>query len=473
MLTFLQGESTLPPTITDIPWADAYKIGGGVDAVTGDTFDGSALTSTDTTPAKVGEGQISIKIISTEAEMEREIDVGASGSYNTGAVEISAEASYLNSVSYSATSLTVLAQVEISDTDYATIKDPALKAKAKSLLDSDQAKFKKTHGDYFISGVKSGSLLSVVLRITAESESRLDDFKSKFSGSKGNLFSASGYANFKQAVSSSKTTFEQTVVHFGTKTGAVPPKADDPEELLAWFKDNLQAAQMRAYLTSYSSLDPNFDRTVPVAPAVFGEITALYKQVWLVESRFKTCPGDYADAYAHTFDTLTGEIRAAREELASEPSKIAEYASQLASLKTELDEIYARYALYMSVKGAKSSVPKKDKEHDSGDTNIWHYGYDTWPGIATQISTTEQSYSEKWQIGHRTHTFDWGGSSKYMLVGFTVDSVWHSHNGSWKLTTSDPLLKDTASIYVSSEYDRGTNWKVKWHYVEAKDYQFD
>lgn len=473
MRVFSDGTSELPQTISGLAWGDAYIIGAGISVMTGNAS-ASALDGFSLSPSGSQVYSRSTTIISTDEEYSREISAGASGSYNMDGVKLSAEASYLNRMTYSETSLTVLVQCEVADAEYETIENPTLTSDALNIMQSSTEKFRDIYGDYFISGARKGALLTVSLICRSDSSSRLDDFKSKVSASQADLFSASGFANFQQLASSTKTSITFDIDAQGVKPGSTPPDVEDPAKILSWFEQNLALVPRYAYLTNYSSLYSDFPTTIDIAPSVFADIQALYQKAWLTKNRFSTCPGDYADAFANQYNKVIDEVEVAKPGLPSDPSQITTLDSGLDDVLTLLQPIFNRYDLRATVAGLASTEPATDHDISASSGNVWLYGIDSWSATGVSIASQSYRYDQKWHVGHREHTFTLGGSSSVLIVGWRVDNLWRSGtNGSWKKTSGQILLSDLGTVYVRSDYDRGLAWEVTTYFVDSSLYDFD
>jgi len=125
----------------------------------------------------------------------------------------------------------------------------------------------------------------------------------------------------------------------------------------------------------------------------------------------------------------------------------------------------------------KAKEPSKDARIDdtaSGQQN-WMYGVGSWTRSgAVTIFSESFRYAEDWHIGWREKTFEFGPNGTRLIVGWNVIANRTDGNcgGWWKAKDGTILLTDFASVHVTSEYDRGTDWTLQIYYVNAADYQF-
>jgi len=473
MTDYTSPTTELPPSISGQSWGDSYLVGAGISAMTGDIFPESALKSCATTPAGSASYSRTVTTISSDQDYTREISVGAQGSYNMGGVKLSGKASYLNKMTYSETSMTILVQAELADEEYEMVNAPELSDKALALMKSSTEKFRDTHGDYYLAGVKKGALMTVSLVCTATSSSSLTDFKSTFSASKKDLFSASGYADFKSTASKHDVSVTFSVFMQGTTPGKTPPEVQDPDKLLEWFENNYAQMPRYAYLENYSNLYPDYTRKFPIDPRVFADIQALYEKAWLTKNRFSTAPGGYASQFQGDYDKITSTVEDSRPNLTTDTDEIAKLDAGLQDVLNDLVPIFNRFDLYQTVKGKQASEHISRDQVDSGSGNSWHYGVQKWSKPGVDIANKYQSYQKSWKSGHREHNFTLAGPSDQLIVGWSVGNLrQNSDNGYWENTTGQILLKNSGNIYVKSDLDRGCDWGVETWTVSSADYVF-
>lgn len=472
LLTGAQGaQSELPPSLSGLAWGDAFLIGGGVDAITGEVSS-SPLSAIELSEQSAINANIRQVMISNKSEYSKEIEVGAKGSLNIYGVTAEGSASYLSKVQYSSTSLTILAQVEIDQSEYQRVKSPALKPVAQKLLTSDPKKFKSTYGEYFLSGVKKGSTLTVILTCTSTSQETMNDFKSSFSISKTNLFSADGYAKFKDEASNKNVSVYFHAV--ATGVSGTLPDSQDPETLKKWFLENTSHVSKFAYLSSYSNVDPNFSRDVDIEPAVFARVKALYQKSWALTNRYNTCPVNYKSDFANEYNLLINEIKVSKSQLARNEDKITELDFRMDDLISKIDEVFNRLDLYQNMKALKRAEPKKGSKISSSMGQYFLYGIDKRDKSGINITKRSDRYRQSYKIGYREKVFDFSNDSNALFIGWMMtNSRRDSSNGEFWKVSDEIIGTSQAKVHVKSGYDRGTNWSIDVYQVDKSLYNFE
>jgi len=471
-----QPTTELDPVLGGLPWQDTFNLGSGIDAVTGNTMH-SALVPFTPTQRTVKRSWESIRFVKNESDLKREIEVSASGKYNIQGVTVSASASYLNSIQFSELTTSLVAQYESQYNGYDETDNYILTGAAQALL-PNPPQFRSMYGDYFIAGGKRSSRFTAVYLCKATSASSMDKFMASFGGSAPEVFSAEGSTKFMQAASSANISIAVDIVMEGY--AGVPPYGPPwtPENLLQalnWFKENEQGVYLEAKFKHYSAFDPNYPRSIDIAPNVFVELRQLYTAVWEVRSRYASCPPVYQDGQLKKdYINLDAGVQANQNVLATNDDLRLEYQQAAESLRTQLNDIFARMDFYFKVQGAVATEPPKGQSIEEGvGQQVWTYGFSKSPNPAVVISSQEENYQQSPHVGWRENTFQFGPNQSILLVGWEVISNRHDGmNGSWKKFVDQILLGDYAAIYVISLYDRGCDWSVRFYYVNATDYQF-
>jgi hypothetical protein len=465
------------------PWNEAFVLGAGVDVLTGEVAD------TAVEPFKLDASGVAAKArqkilkIENDNDFDREISVSASGSYNMEGVTFSGSASYLNSVQYSDKSTTLLIVYETSTHQAELASSYLLTSDAKNLM-AKPDEFRARYGDYFVAGAWRGSYFYGVYTCHATTAKSMDDFKASLAAKTPDLFSAEGTASFKQQMASHSVSYSSEVFWDGFKNTATRPKLEkdpDPQQMFAyynWFIDNLEGAPVKAYLRHYSALDSSYPVTIDVDPNVFVGLKRLYRTIRQISARLDgSLPQQVTRPIANEKDNLVDESDAAgRSVLLKDEAKLANCQKRADSLLTKLDNIAARRAFYDKVKG--SYLPGNGW-NDSGHRGSWSYGFSAYPNSdAVVVRQTDYEHYLAWYEdqptgygGYIYHDFQFNNPNA-LIVGFEIVSDWTDGlNGQWKLP-SDPLLQNQGLVSIRSEKFRGTNWRCRWFYVDAKDYQF-
>jgi hypothetical protein len=468
-------KTELDQVIAGLPWANTFTFGAGVDALTG-AVTGSAVEPFTPVQSTVKSSTHSYRFIQSENELDREIEVAASGKYNIEGITLSASTSYLNKLKFSELSTTLVAHYQDEYHGYDEAPSYELTDKAKELI-VDPAKFRNAYGDYFVSGSRRGSLFTAVYTCQSTTAESMDEFKASFSGSAPEVFTAEGSARFMQKAREHNIKITSDVFLDGY-TGNPPPEIETPELILkslAWFMQNEVGKDLEAKLRHYSTIDPNYPHTVDVAPDVFVELRLLYTALWDVRAGYGSLPSYYQDRYKSEYTALDSGVMANKGILITDAEKRIKYQQQADVLLSEIRDVYARMDFYYKVKAAVKTEPGLNHGAWEGSgQQKWMYGFSAYTkSKAVVIQETAIPYYEDWHIGYRQHTFDLGPDDNYMFVGWEMVSDWDiGVNGQWWQATDQILLTNHAAVAIKSYYDKGFGWTAHFYYVDAKDYQF-
>ncbi|HWT02546.1 MAG TPA: hypothetical protein VN256_20000 [Pyrinomonadaceae bacterium] len=472
-----EARTELESVVSAIPWGDAFTFGAGVDAITGGVAGTAVKPFTPKEPGPTSSWE-HYSFIQSDSELNREVEASASGKYNIGSVALSASTSYLSKIQYSELTVTLLAKFQSQFERYDEADHYELTEEAKGLM-ADPAKFRKAYGDYFVAGGRRSSRFTAVYTCKTTTAKSMEEFKASFGGAAPNVFSAEGSARFLQAASEHNVRVTADLVMEGHKPGSVPNGPWTPEkimEALAWFKDNLDGVNLQAKLKHYSTIDPNYSRTVEVAPDVFVELRQLYTTVWDIRSGYASLPRYYQDQFKKAYTAVDSGVTANQNILATDADKRLDYQQKADELMSDINDVYARMDFYFKVVSQVGKEPGKDKRIDEGTgQQTWIYGFSTYTKSgAVVINSNSMRYRESWHVGHRENTFEFGPKGDHLIVGWEVISNWNDGtNGGWWKAVDQILLKDYLAVHVTSLYDRGCDWSLIVYYVDAKDYQFE
>ena len=463
----------LDAVLTGLPWGDGFDFRKGVDAVTGSLMP-AAIEPAQPVERTTKNSSEHFRFIQSESELDTEIETSASGKYNIGGVALSASAEYLQKIKYSELSMTLIASYTAEYEGYDELEGPKLTAEAKGLI-GDHDKFRHQYGDYFITGGKRGSNFHAVYVLQTTSTSDMSQFKASIGAETPDVFDAKGSARFMQAASSHNVKVSVDVYMNGY-TGSSPGGPWTPDkvlEALKWFKDHEKGDHVRAELAHYSSLDPNYPRSIDVAPDVFVALRKLYTTVWNVRAMYASCPATYQKRFTNDYNDLTNGVMASQAQLATDVTLRATYQQKAETLQMALNQVFDRMDFYFKVRDAVGTEPGQGQENDDSGRQSYMYGYSTYTkSSAVTINADQQNYHDDWQIGWREHTFEWEHQDR-LIVGWEVVSNWHDGtNGWWRKDSSQILMQHRGQVYVKSFYDRGCNWNFNVYWVDARDYDF-
>lgn len=472
MILMDNGQIELHPTLFDQTVPEGVLLGNGMNAITGEIFSSqTALQSLESTkPAEVKD-RFTTSIITSEKDYEQEITAGASTNLNIGGFQLSASASYRSKVRYSATSMTILAHCYREDDGYVNLSSGALKEDAKALLEQNPNKFVDTYGQYYVSGIKRGSLLALVYVFQSTSSSSMQEIKASLSTSY-DFFSASAFTDLQQKASQHDTWVSLDVFYSALKAAAGNPPDGTPKDYLDFFRAHYGMAARRAKLATYIGLD----RMLDINPGVFTTLKNVYQSAAILESRFDNCPGEYADALQTEMNSVKSALSQTTGSLVEDPSALSALDAKIEALAAQIDQVYNRYDLFAESSGSRASEPGVGTWVQAPHSQFFNYGLvpphlgELQPGVIVNGETLVHTTGHG--IGHHTYNFPVGKNSFTLIVGFVVWQRRNDHGGEWKILDNPVILSDTATVQVRSEYDRAADYTVTGYWVDSADYQF-
>lgn len=465
--------------ISGLPWADAFQAAAGIDAITGSVA-GTAVKPFTVVREKVTESSESYRFIQSESELNREVEASASGKYNIEGVTVSASAKYLTKIEFSELAITLLAKYESKCVGYDEINPETdhyeLKDEAKQLI-TDPPKFRDTYGDYFVAGWKRGSRFVAVFTCKSSTAKSMDEFKASFGADAPGVFGAEASARF--TASARDHNINLSVDLFmegcqGTSPIGAPWTPEKIIEALHWFKSNEQGVKLETKLYHYNTIDHSYPRSIPVAPEVFVDLRKLYTTLWDIRSGYASLPEYYRQQVETEFSDVNDGITASQNKLATDADKRREYRQKADSLRSDINDVYARMDFYFEVLSRVGTEPKKDEHITEGkDQQTWLYGFATYTkSDAVLIQSTTLTYKKSAHAGWREKGLEFANDA-YLIVGWQVVSNWgDGTNGSWWKTDDQILLESRGGVHVKSKYHRGLDWTVIFYYVDKADYEF-
>jgi hypothetical protein len=467
-------QTHLDGVVSNLPWADGFIVGTGVNAVTGELLAGQAIKKADLTESETKEAHSSFQWIESESDLDQQIEVAASGRYNMDGVNLTASASYLNEIRYSETSVTLVAHYESTYAAYDEADQYALTDEAQSHV-GDPKRFRQLYGDYFVAGRRRGSRFTVVYRCETRSAERLDKFKLTV-GANAEVFDAEGSAAFKRAAKDNDVNITIVVDAIGYK-GNLPVTPQDPEEILALLELFIKSevgVPVRAKLYHYSRLAPSLSTTVPIAPAVFVALSQLYQAHFRIESGYESLPTHYQQQYENDVTTFRAELSANSNSLATDSTERDSLTRKANDLFGALRAVMDRQDFYFAVAAQVSKEPKQGDITTCVDCGpkAWLYGYSVYNGShSVHIETRKLPYSQDGSVTVVNHTFHVDPDQTRLIVGWEIRANLE-RAGEWKKVSDQIILKNSADVWAQSNFWGKFDWTLWVYYVEAKDYQF-
>ena len=474
MLTTIVGAqadtTTLDTTEANDPWRREYRLGLGVDAVTGQLRASGVekFTVKDLSPLAA---TYSYSLVQTESDLSSLISGSAKGSYNIEGVTVTAGTSFLNSVKVNELSVTLVAQIHVQRTQHSL-------AESYTLAFPAGPDFRDKYGDYFIAGYRAASSLYAVYQCSFRSVEERSKFTATLAAKVPEVMTTEGSSEFEKTAKESSASINVYISAQGVSTAIPSPPAGEGwspaqvvKTLLPWFEKSQAPDPFEVYLMHYRLVDPAIAGTVPVASKVFADLSVLYDRYWLCRSLFLTCPDFGRAGVESAFKKLQAQVEAQQATLAEDPDLIGVLTGQCQDVLAALRAVNNRHVFVSQLATAAKTEPKKGDLIDADKGRVrWNYGFSQAPMAGIDISALSQSVQEEWHIGWREHTFTFADPTK-LLVGFDVVCNWtDGTGGDWKKDCDQVIGTTAGAIYVKSDYDRGYNWTVVWYFVDARLY---
>lgn len=230
------------------------------------------------TRSRSASGQLEIVYVTSVDDQNQLIAASVQGSGTVEGVKVKASLDFTKSIKYSETSETLVLTWYGDSAQFDKITSPALIQTALDLYTSDPEQFRRTYGEYFISGGWERAEFHAVYNLSATKAEDLTDFKASAEASVDGLFSTEGSSKFTQAAATHHISISVTLYHSATKTsdGKSKISADltpaQVVEIFNEFKQNHVDGYKVAELTHYSSLAPTkISRLMHVPTSFFSD----------------------------------------------------------------------------------------------------------------------------------------------------------------------------------------------------------
>ncbi len=469
-------QSNLDPILTDIPWNASWDIGSGIDAITGGMAIASAIKPSPVERAPINQAFYSGRLIRNESQFAQELDVNLNAKFNIGSVDVTASTKYLQKISYSELSLTIVVRYKTAPDAYDLMKAPELTAEARELL-ADPAAFRKRYGDYFVEGARRTSEFIAIYNLYAKSSEKVREFEASI-GVVSTLLTAEGTTRLKDLAKKNELTINCSVDYVGIteQPTLIPNTPDEIRDALEWFKDHNEGVRETARLVHFSRFSTAYPTTVDVPPDVFVDLHMLYRSLWLVRAYHTALPKVYKDRFADDVIALQLDITTNKPTLPHDSEQRQALAARASDLRADLEEVIERRDFFELVKQTIAEEPKKDATQSAARSQYtWTYGYASYPGsLAVTISPIQRDYKETARAGWRQDTLELHAREGVKIVGWEVRSNWRDNtNGQWWKVSDKILGQMAGQVHVKSAHLRGCDWSVIFYTVPAEDYLFD
>lgn len=367
--------------------------------------------------------------------------------------------------------MTLVAQIHVQRTQHAL-------ADSYALAEPAGPDFRKKYGDYFVAGYRAASSLYAVYQCSFRSTEERSKFTATLAAKVPEVMTTEGSTEFEKTAKESSASINVYISAQGVNSPIPSPPAGEGwspaqvvKTLLPWFEKSQAPDPFEVYLMHYRLVDPNLPGTVPIAPKVFADLSVLYDRYWLCRSLFLTCPDFGRPSVEPAFKKLQAQVEAQQATLAEDPDQIAPLTAQCQDVLAALRGVNNRHVFVSQLAAAARTEPPQGQLIDADKGRVrWNYGFSQAPMSGIDISSLSQSVQEDWHIGWREHTFTFSDATK-LLVGFDVICNWtDGTGGDWRKDCNQVIGRTSAAVYVKSDYDRGYNWTIVWHFVDARLY---
>ena len=459
----------LNTTVSGFPWPQNYRLGMGVDAITGQ-LRAPAVAPFTVQDRPAIDQKYDKKVITSQSDLESLISGSINGSYNLEGIELSASASYLESISVSDLSVTLVAYLNTLESEF------ALAPSYRLAVSPTTPDFRKKFGDYFVAGYLRGSSLYVIYECHFEDVEKRSQFAAAIKADCPPVFTVEGSIAFEKMLRESQATTSIRIAPTGVSSPIPTPPGGDwtPENILnaliPWYNGAISMVPLKAYLQHYALIDPSVMPTVPIDPDIFDQLGHLYDRFWLARSRFNGCPAFGKRLVQQAFIDLTKDLEAFQAVLPEQPERIAALTARTQRLLTDLQDIDHRQNFCSQVIRAATTEPAQGANVNANDGRVvWPYGF-TVGGEGVEITRLDERVSADWKIGWNEHTFVYRDASK-IVVGWTLTCNRNDgHNGDWHKACDQVLGRGGGDVYVKGDYDRGYDWTITWYVVDAHLY---
>ena len=469
--------SDLDPIIVGLPWEDGWEYGSGLDAVTGNRMF-TALKKPEIVKATMRQSAYSGRMIYTDSQFSQEVDVNMSAKYNIGGVDVSGSAKYLEKISYSQMSLSIVVRYRIfySDYDYALPESLELTDEAKGFI-NDPPAFRKRYGDYFVAGSRRVSEFVAIYNLFGKDSQKVREFEASF-GAVSSILSVDGSIALREKAEEHGLTISCSVDCLGLTEPLpiIPTTPDQIIEALTWFNEHQEGVRQEVMLMHYSQLDKNYPMSVDVPPDVFVKLHALYRSLWSVRALYVALPPRYKDRFYDRVDDVITTVTSNQSVLPRDLDLRNQLISTVSDLRADLREVADRYDFWVTVKEAIPSEPKGSEGISAAKGQYtWMYGFATYPSsLAVVIDSTSEAFVRGSRAGWQQTTIEYKPDYGRKIVGWKVESRWKDNtNGQWWKVGGTILTADHGAVHVKSAHLRGCDWLVTYYTVPKADYDFD
>ncbi|GIQ87958.1 hypothetical protein KIPB_010110, partial [Kipferlia bialata] len=363
--------------------------------------------------------------------------------------------------------------------------------KAFSSRVSNLADFRRCYGDYFVSGVKRGSVVNIVFTMTADTEEHMDEYKVTVGVELPEVAEAEVGVGQSWASGNEHININCQVFSEGFVAGAPSiAKLEDVGAALEWYRNpnNRVSAPISVQLQHYHTL--THGSTIPLVldahkdtvdqwrqySSKMGQLRTLYNELSR-RCKFPRVRGQ--ESLDERFQTLADQ-----HGMASQDSFSAAAVVSINCLMEELRLFEDRLVLLDRLKKEEDARLRDSPEDWKWCANgacEWDKGINDTARTVTNTDDTIYTYQEEYKeaapwYGYNYHNFVFKSKQSFgeaMCVGFHLESMRKDDwgGGSWRVPKR-ALGETEATVEVASAQARECHWKINWYYVAKSSYNF-
>jgi hypothetical protein len=455
--TLLKKPSTpLQPVVSDVTWRDSFELGTGISAITGELAK-KAVEWEDLSAPASNTTNDSYSMIVDQESMDRAIGGSLAGTYNMDGLTATASTTFFSAVTYSSTSMTIIASRQIVADGYQTLVFPKLSNDAAQLMKSNPATFRNAYGDYFINGQKNGSKIVIVLVCQSSNTTDQSNFQAALDSDFLDLFSGQGQTALTKAAAANRISINTSAFQTGCRPYTPPNgwSVDAISPAIEFFSKNLDPTPLQAELHHYSEFDSNYPKRIPVAPDVFTNIALLFSDYWNINARYESLDNQWQELLQTDFGQFQQGLPAQQERLGTTPTVYQRF-------RTLADRLYIYFSSIDQI-GNEPAQGKWTTEHSNAQ-HSWPYGITDTSKGQVDVAPSQFYHSEN-PPGHHKGSLEVSLGSGIIVGWQVVSSRTDGKNGKWRKNSQTILLQSHGSVGVESEYDRSCDWTTNYFYV--------
>ncbi|KIK62777.1 hypothetical protein GYMLUDRAFT_72518 [Collybiopsis luxurians FD-317 M1] len=381
-----------------IPWSDTFRLGFGVDALTGESMTCTALSTfrMPSHPPRPKEARVYVDTLHWNAikSLKDQYDIEIGGTVNVAPASISMDSRISSLLSKNASLSTVLIQYQVNG-EFEPEFIPASVTLQEGMPGLTEAEFRERYGDYYLAGRQRGygCRMVVVCQINDKSITKKHEIKAQTLVK--NFFKASGTQSKVKSQSKKCSIVHVMIETYGCSEDAAYLSNDllspqDAQAALPKLLANPKGTTRSGILYHYSSLmNCSLPRRITVHQDVFAKIHKM-RDICLDLQTYLEHPALQSDAYTTSVKSIRSAITAFQTQRKNLVRKLtlekkiqhADIYVQMVEAKLKADGMMKCYDFIAAVKGMDRAWKKSVKPGPAGagaketqrHTFIWECG---------------------------------------------------------------------------------------------------